>query len=488
MRVTKALPEFDTVVVPGATRATAEALRALPQVQSVEQEHRYQLRYTPNDPSLSQQEPAVGTPPGTPYQWWIAREGFPAAWDTSRGGGAKLAVIDTGIDGTHPDFAGRISASTDFDADHTTPATFDEQGHGTHVASIACANGNDGRGLVGAAFGCSLLIYKTDLSDSSVAQSIKAATDAGALAINMSFGTDGSRPASDVVASAIDYAYAHDVVMVAAAADDPVTEQGDPSNVLQPTDTGADITKGKGLDVTAATAADGKASFAGFGTQISMAAYGAWQQGSGGPRGLLGAFPSNQTDLENPAFGTQACNCRTTYNGDTRYAYLQGTSMAAPQVTAAAAMVRHLNPDLSARDVIMLLKKTARRPSGTWTPELGWGILDAASAIAGAKLVDRRPPRTSVTAPRTTRLTKVTLRIRSADAGPKNVAVSGVRSVRIYRRIGTGRWVKVATTTKPTIKVNVRRGQTSAFYSRGVDKAGNVEGEPSKPDARVRGR
>ena len=66
--------------------------------------------------------------------------------------------------------------------------------------------------------------------------------------------------------------------------------------------------------------------------------------------------------------------------------------MAAPMVAAAAALVRHLNPDMPAAEIVRLLKQTARRPPGTgWTPDLGWGILDAGAALALRP--DDRPPR-----------------------------------------------------------------------------------------------
>lgn len=486
----RSVPQIGLVTVrparPGQSlHALAQRLRRLPGVRRVEAERRAELRYVPNDPGLRAPETAAGTPPGTPLSWWLYKEGFPAAWDVTRGRGARIAVIDTGIDGGHPDFAGRLSATVDLDADHATGATTDEQGHGTHVASIACATGDDGHGLIGGAYACSLMIFKSDLSDSSVAAAITGATDRGAEAINMSFGTDGSTPASGTIIDAIDYAYAHDVVLVAAAADDPTDEQGDPPNVLQPTGTGPDIAEGKGLDVTAATVGDTRASFAGFGSQISIAAYGAWQSGNGGPRGLLGAFPGQTTELEIPAIGRPACNCRTTLDGDNRYAYLQGTSMAAPQVTAVAAQMRHLNTDLSAAQVIRLLKQTARRPSGTWTPDLGWGILDAGAAMNAARRTDARAPVTSVSATSRTRSRTITLTLRRKDTAPARCVASGMRSVRIYRRKGSGRWARIATTSKSTYRVRVNRGSYS-FYSVGVDKAGNREKVPSRPDARTR--
>jgi subtilisin family serine protease len=469
----------------GALHALAQRMRALPGVAHVEDERRHELRYVPNDPGLRQSETTAGTPPGTPLSWWLFKDNLPGAWDITRGAGAKVAVIDTGADANHPDFAGRITAAVDLDADHTTGAGYDEQGHGTHVASIACANGDDGRGLVGAAYGCSLMIFKSDLSDSSVAAALVGATDRGAEAVNMSFGTDGTTPASQAIVDAIEYAYRHEVVMVAAAADEPTDQQGDPPNVLQPTGTGPDITQGLGLDVTAATVGDARASFAGYGSQISMAAYGAWQSGSGGPRGLLGAFPANTTDLEIPSLARPGCNCRTSLNGDNRYAYLQGTSMAAPQVTAVAAQMRHLNPDLPAAKVIRILKQTARRPSGAWTPDLGWGILDAANAMATARIVDLRAPVTSLRAAARTRKRTVTLTLRSKDGAPARCVASGVKAVRVYRRKGTGRWTRIATTTKSTLTVKVQKG-SYAFYSVGVDKAGNREKVPRSPDARTR--
>ena len=81
------------------------------------------------------------------------------------------------------------------DAGATAPPTGDEDGHGTHVASLACAAGDNGAGIVGAGLDCRLIVIKSDLSDGSIARSIVQAADRGAGAINMSFGTDGSAPA-----------------------------------------------------------------------------------------------------------------------------------------------------------------------------------------------------------------------------------------------------------------------------------------------------
>ena len=95
--------------------AVARALRRRPGVAHVEAERRHELRLVPNDPSLTTPETAPGTPPGTTVQWWVARTGLPAAWDLERGAGATVAVIDTGVDGGHPDLAGKVAQGIDND-------------------------------------------------------------------------------------------------------------------------------------------------------------------------------------------------------------------------------------------------------------------------------------------------------------------------------------------------------------------------------------
>jgi subtilisin family serine protease len=475
-----------------SAHALAQRLRRLAGVARVEVEHRHDLRLVPNDPGLSVPEPAPGTPAGTITEWWIPRLGMPAAWDITRGTGATVAVIDTGIDAAHPDLSGKIAGATDNDAiaGHGA-ATVDENGHGTHVASLACAAGDNGVGIVGVGLDCRLLIYKSDLGDGSVARSIIEASDAHADAINMSFGTDGSTPAAGVIADAVNYAVAHDVVLVAAAADSPVDEQGDPANLLQPTGSGPDITAGRGLSVTAATNADARASFAGRGSQISLAAYGTFAE-STGPDGLLGAFPGNPTELESGRgglFPQPGCACRTTFQGDNRFAYLQGTSMATPMVTAVAALVKHLNPDLRAADVVRLLKQTASRPAGAgWTPDLGWGIVNPVAALSAARVIDRHPPSSSLRGPKTIRTARtITLRLSGGDAPvAPGVVAAGVAHFEIWRSTNRGTYKRVKTTTKSTVKLKVRRGSRYRFYSIAVDKVGNREAVPGRPDLSTR--
>ncbi len=485
------VPQIRLVTVrprPGESlRALARRLRGDPRVASVQPENRAHLRLHPNDPALVAPEPNPASVPGTTVEWWAARSGFLSAWDLASGSGARVAIIDTGAEIAHPEFIGRVAGLTSFDASRS-PAGLDTVGHGTHVASLACAAGNNGVGLVGAGLGCRLLVVKSDFTDSSVAASIVWGVDHGADAITMSFGTaPGAQPSLPVV-NAIDYAVKKGVVLVSAAADDPIEDQGYPSSVLQPTNTGPDLSKGRGLSVTAADFFDRRASFAGRGTQISLAAYGSYGGGTnGGPPGIFGAFTSAQNALDTGALGDgRPCGCRTTFGSDARYAYLQGTSMAAPMVAAASALVRDLNPDLGARRIVRLMKQTARRPAGTgWNPELGWGILDAGAALATARTLDGRAPTSKVRRIAAPRGSRVTIRWRGRDVPRRNVALSGVARYELWRSIDGRRARRLLTTTRTARRVTVRRGTRYGFFTVAIDKAGNRERKPRRPDARV---
>jgi serine protease len=470
--------------------ALAVRLRADPRVARVEVEHRARLRFSPNDPALSTPETAPGTPAGTPVEWWAARSGFPLAWDVSTGAGATVAVIDTGAETSHPELADRVAGAASFDPNDGS-ATSDAVGHGTHVASLACGAGNNGVGLAGAGLRCRLLILKSDFSDSSMAKAIVYAVDQGADAINMSFGTDPGPQPSQAVRDAVDYAFDHDVVMAAAAADKPVAEQGYPANVLQPTGTGPDLSVGKGLSVTAVDASDARASFAGQGSQISLAAYGAYDSSSAGagPPGIFGAFTAGTNELETGSLGLPPrppCSCRTTFANDSRYAYVQGTSMATPMVAATGALIRHLNPDLAAGEIVRLIKETARRPAGVWTPDVGWGILNAGAALTRAASIDRRAPTSRVArlAPRTTQRT-ITVRWSTADKAPPGVRSSGIARVELWRATDGGPFKRLYSTTRTSRRVTLRRGGRYRFYTVAIDHAGNREPAPKQADTRI---
>jgi subtilisin family serine protease len=282
--------------------------------------------------------------------------------------------------------------------------------------------------------------------------------------------------------------------MAAAAADSAIAEQGYPANLLQPTGTGPDLAVGKGLSVTAADASDNRASFAGQGSQISLAAYGAYDASpaASGPPGIFGAFTAGPNELETGSIGLPPrppCGCRTTFASDARYAYVQGTSMATPMVAATGALVRHLNPDLSAADIVRLIKETARRPGGVWTGELGWGILDAGAALTRAATIDRRAPSSRVKrlAARTAQRT-ITVRWSAADRAPAGVRASGIARFELWRATDGGPFKRLYSTARTSRRVTLRRGGRYRFYSVAIDHAGNREPAPKQADTRIERR
>jgi hypothetical protein len=280
-------------------------------------------------------------------------------------------------------------------------------------------------------------------------------------------------------------------VLVAAAADTPGTEQGDPANVLQPAGTGPSLSQGLGLDVTAADYSAHRASFAGSGSEISLAAFGAFQPEAGGGLlglgasgpvpGIFGAYPAGPTDLE-----AQFCGCRTTFTGSSSYAYLQGTSMAAPQVTATAAMMRVLNPFATVSDVITTLKRTASRPAGTgWTSDLGWGILDAGAALDAVRRIDRLAPVSRLAAPSVARRRVFLLRWVGHDQRPPELIASGIAHYDIYARTAGGRTRRIASTTRHSLRFHGRAGERYVFFAVAVDRAGNRQARPVNATTRV---
>jgi subtilisin family serine protease len=276
--------------------ALAVRLRATRACMRVEVEHRARPRLEPNDPALVTPETALGTAPNTPVEWWAARSDFPAAWDVSTGAGATVAVIDTGAETSHPELADRVLGAVSFAADGSAPTT-DPVGHGTHVASLACGAGNNGVGLAGAGLRCRMLILKSDFSDSSVAKAIVYAVDHGADAINMSFGTDPrhrAQPGRPRRRRLRLRAQRRHGAGGGRHADRRPGLPGRPPAADRAQ--GPTLRWTRGLSVTAADFSDARASFAGHGSQISLAAYGAYDSTPRPPAaGIFGAFTAGPT-------------------------------------------------------------------------------------------------------------------------------------------------------------------------------------------------
>jgi subtilisin family serine protease len=198
-------------------------------------------------------------------------------------------------------------------------------------------------------------------TDFEVAAAIAYAVDTGAKVVNLSVG--GTR-SSQTERRAIEYAFAKDVLLVAAAGNDAL--KGNPVEYpaahLQPV--GSNGVGGYGLSVGASTSTGARAEFSNHGSYLSLAAPG---------EEVFGAISKDSSPLDYP---------RVKLPGSAKglYGYSSGTSFAAPQVAGAAALVWAANSALSSRQVADILKQTA---SGgrSWNPELGYGVINVAAAV-----------------------------------------------------------------------------------------------------------
>ena len=173
-------------------------------------------------------------------QWGLDKINAEAAWATTNGTGAVIAVVDSGVDMTHPDLqANLLSTGRDFVDNDNNPQ--DENGHGTHVSGIAAAVTNNGIGVAGTAPGAKVLPVRVLDADGSgstddVAAGIRYAADNGADVINLSLGVlSGVDKIAkligdlDPIYEAIDYAWNRGVVVVVAAGNDTVPLCSEPS-------------------------------------------------------------------------------------------------------------------------------------------------------------------------------------------------------------------------------------------------------------------
>jgi len=275
---------------------------------------------------------------------------LPWAWNYTMGSSAvKIAILDTGILASHPEFAGRILPGFDFVNNDSDP--HDDFGHGTHVAGIAAAGANNGIGMVGVCPSCSIIPVKVlnesnQGSWSTVAAGIVFAVDAGANVINLSLGGQAN---SQVVEDAIHYAAQHNVLVVAAVGNGRSDVPFYPAAL-------EDV-----VGVAATRNDDTRWSLSNFGYFVELSAPGY-------------AVYSTYNDLNN------------SYGG---YNYMSGTSMASPHVAGLAGLLFSQNPTLTIAQVRQLMRSTAVDLGDPGRDDyFGYGRIDTLAALnAGSLLV-----------------------------------------------------------------------------------------------------
>jgi hypothetical protein len=164
--------------------------------------------------------------------------------------------------------------------------------------------------------------------------------------------------------------------------------------------------------------------------------------------------------------------------------------MATPMVAATGALMRHLNPDLDVAEIVRMIKETARRPPSTaWTADLGWGILDAGAAVRAARRIDHVPPASRARAARRVHAGSariaVRVRVRGRDPAPGALVASGVRRYELWVARAGHPPHRVARTARHTTTVRLAPGRYG-LWSIAVDRAGNRERRPRRPDVTLR--
>jgi type VII secretion-associated serine protease mycosin len=294
-------------------------------------------------PAATVARPDTLDDPYASKQWALSNSSFTQVWPTTIGTGVVVAVLDTGVLATHEDLIGSVLAGRDFVGDGVSPDT-DPNGHGTHVAGIIAAHANNDLGMAGAAPGVKILPVRVlDAHGagtlSALAAGIVWASDNGASVISISLGTTVNDPA---IADAVDYSGSHGVVIVAAAGND-----GNTSNSLEYPAADRGVVSVGAVDATLTAAA-----FSNTSDTVALSAPG--------------------VDIVS-TWGT----------APDAYRFESGTSMAAPYVAAAVALVRAARPALTPPEVVGLLETTAydRGPHGL-DAAYGFGYVDPAAALA----------------------------------------------------------------------------------------------------------
>jgi thermitase len=335
------LDVFKLAVAPGRELETVASLRARADV----------LYAEPNYLVYAQE--TIPDDPGYVNQWGLPKISAPQAWDiisTTGGAGVVIAIVDSGIDLTHPDFACADKLVPGYDFVNGDGDPQDDNGHGSHVAGIASACSDNTIGVAGVAWTASLMPVKIlDASGSgsfaNLASGITYAVDHGANIINLSLGAANG---SQVMADAIQYAEDQGVLIAAAAGNCAQGGGTSCSGLINPPIYPAAYTST--VAVAATDVDDSHASFSEIQPYVDVSAPGV--------------------------------SIYSTVPGD--YWFKTGTSMATPFVSGLAALIWSLAPGLTLQEVRAQIESSADDLGQSGRDDtFGYGRINARRALKG---------------------------------------------------------------------------------------------------------
>ena len=332
-------------VPPQALEAVKRALSNHPDIDYVEKDMLVAPNaITPNDPKYTS-------------QWHLPKIQAPDAWASSAGEGITIAILDTGVEGSHPDLVNNLVPGWNVVSNNsnTSPVMW----HGTSVAGTAAATGNNATGVASVAWDAKIMpIRITNRSDgvaswSAMANGFLWAADHGADVANLSYGLSTN---SSTINNAAQYLRNKGGLAVAAAGNNN-TDRGFSDNPYL-------------ITVAATTSSDAKASWSNFGDNIDVAAPGS--------------------------------SIYTTYTGGS-YKSVSGTSFASPATAGVVALIMGANSSLSPNDVEGILESSAvDLGNAGWDPLFGHGRVNAGDAILMATQTsnsDTKEPAVSIVSP-----------------------------------------------------------------------------------------
>lgn len=353
--------------------AIVEKLRRNPNFKYVELDERVKS-------TLAVTDPYVGS------EWHLNKIGATTAWDITQGAGVTIAILDSGVDGTHPDLVANLVPGFNVYSNNTDTA--DVCGHGTAVAGSAAARTNNGTGVAGVAGQAKIMPIRIAYLDSAsgscyaysstIAAGITYAADHGARIANVSY---GPLAGNATIQSAAQYMKSKGGLVFISAGNAGIDENITPSTTL--------------IAVSASDSSDAKASWSSYGAFVSLAAPGAgiWTTSKGG-----------------------------SYGG------WNGTSFASPVAAGVAALMMAAAPSLDGAVIEQAMFATAVDLGAPGRdPYFGYGRVNAdggvKAALAKVGVADTQAPSAAITSPTAS----------SSVSGTVTVAVNAADNVGVDR-------------------------------------------------------